>query len=64
MYMQQAMPESLKHLLTKAAGLARLMPLCPAYKLLITPATAFGIGMSLKRGIMMCVFQTVKSVPW
>ena len=60
----QAMPESVKHLQTRAPGLARLMPLNPAFLLLITPATAFGVGMSLKRGIMMCGAQTVKALSW
>ena len=39
------------------AVLAPILPYATAFKLLTTPITSVGIGLRLKRGIVMCPFH-------
>ena len=60
----QELPDSLKHLQSRSPGLNKLMPMITPYELLLRPLTTLGIGMSLKRSILMCPWQTAVYSPY
>ena len=60
----QEQPESLKHLQSRSPGLNKLMPMITPFELLQRPLTTHGIGMALKRSILMCPWQTAVYSPY
>ncbi|KAK9822304.1 hypothetical protein WJX74_004982 [Apatococcus lobatus] len=53
------LPAGINRLQAKPSGLSRLLPLYSAYQLLILSLPCYCLGMYLKKGVILCPFQTV-----